>query len=381
MTFWMNQRVRAAAAAMAVACGLGIGAPSTALAADLDYGKPGDPVQLVIGYQPYYTQSWSGVVMRGKKFYEKYLPKGSTVDFSIGLQGAVIVNAMLAGKQHIGYMGDMPAIVSTTKESVADIRIVATLGVGFDQCNILLARNDAPKFGNGKEGVKWLEGKRIGIPLGSCADRFAKEAFRKEGVAPAAIMNQNIEVITSGFRAGKLDAAAIWEPTASRLVEEGLARRIASGATVNEKDAGFLAMRADLIKQRPDVAKAWLNAELDAQLFLADPKNAMEVAAMAAQQATGFTEKMLWHSLYGQYPAEIGGIPVRMQMPFTLTPDVVAQINQSAAFLFSIKSINVEKLRADALMNDMAAQVLKERNLSSPIGEVKSMPDSEYGKK
>lgn len=319
--------------------------------------------------------------MRGKKFYEKYLPKGSTVDFSIGLQGAVIVNAMLAGKQHIGYMGDMPAIVSTTKESVADIRIVATLGVGYDQCNILLARNDAPKFSNGKEGVKWLDGKRIGIPLGSCADRFAKEAFRKEGVAPAAIMNQNIEVITSGFRAGKLDAAAIWEPTASRLVEEGLARRIASGATVNEKDAGFLAMRADLIKQRPDIAKAWLNAELDAQLFLADPKNAMEVAAMAAQQATGFSEKMLWSSLYGQNAAEIGGIPVRMQLPFTLTPDVVAQIGQSAAFLFSIKSINVEKLRAEALMNDMAAQVLKERNLSSPIGDVKSMPDSAYGKK
>ncbi|WP_082536056.1 MULTISPECIES: NrtA/SsuA/CpmA family ABC transporter substrate-binding protein [unclassified Methylibium] len=381
MTFWMNQRVRAAVAGIAAACGLGIGAPSTALAADLDYGKPGDPVQLVIGYQPYYTQSWSGVVMRGKKFYEKYLPKGSTVDFSIGLQGAVIVNAMLAGKQHIGYMGDMPAIVSTTKESVADIRIVATLGVGYDQCNILLARNDAPKFSTGKEGVKWLDGKRIGIPLGSCADRFAKEAFRKEGVAPAAIMNQNIEVITSGFRAGKLDAAAIWEPTASRLVEEGLARRIASGATVNEKDAGFLAMRADLIKQRPDIAKAWLNAELDAQLFLADPKNAMEVAAMAAQQATGFSEKMLWSSLYGQYPAEVGGIPVRMQLPFTLTPEVVAQIGQSAAFLFSIKSINVEKLRAEALMNDMAAQVLKERNLSSPIGEVKSMPDSAYGKK
>ncbi|MDP1791465.1 MAG: nitrate ABC transporter substrate-binding protein, partial [Methylibium sp.] len=127
--------------------------------------------------------------------------------------------------------------------------------------------------------------------------------------------------------------------------------------------------------------KAWLNAELDAQLFLADPKNAMEVAAMAAQQATGFSEKMLWSSLYGQYPAEVGGIPVRMQLPFTLTPEVVAQIGQSAAFLFSIKSINVEKLRAEALMNDMAAQVLKERNLSSPIGEVKSMPDSAYGKK
>ncbi len=381
MTSWTTKRVRNAAVGISTACGLGFGAVSTAFAADLDYGKPGDPVQLVIGYQPYYTQSWSGVVMRGKKFYEKHLPKGSTVDFSIGLQGAVIVNAMLAGKQHIGYMGDMPAIVSTTKESVADIRIVATLGIGYDQCNVLLASNDSPKFNSGKEGLKWLEGKRVGIPLGSCADRFAKEAFKKEGVTPAAIMNQNIEVITSGFRAGKLDAAVIWEPTASRLVEEGLAKRIASGATVDEKDGGFLAMRADLIKQRPDVAKAWLNAELDAQLFLADPKNAMDVAAMATQQATGFTEKVLWHSLYGQYPAAVGGVPVRMQLPFTLTPDVVKQINESATFLFSIKSINVEKLRGEALMGDMAQQVLKDRGLTSPIGQVKSMPAAEYGKK
>ena len=381
MKFWMNRRVRASVAGIAIACGLGFGAPSASLAADLEYGKLGEPVQLVVGYQPYYTQSWSGVVMRGKKFYEKYLPKGSTVEFSIGLQGAVIVNAMLAGKQHIGYMGDMPAIVSTTKESVADIRIVAAVGIGYDQCNVLLASNEAPKFASGKEAMKWLNGKRVAIPLGSCADRFAKEAFKKEGVTPASIMNQNIEVITSGFRAGKIDAAVIWEPTATRLVEEGLAKRVASGATVDEKDGGFLAMRADLIKQRPDVAKAWLNAELDAQLFLADPKNAMEVAAMATQQSTGFTEKMMWHSLYGQSPAAIGGVPVRMHLPFTLTPEVVAQINESAAFLFTIKSINVEKLRPDALMNDMAQQVLKERGLSSPVGHVKALPDTDYAKK
>src|SRR5438093_6025808 len=132
------------AAAMAAVFGTGLGLP--ALAADIDYGKPGTPVKLVVGYQPYYTQAWSGVVMRGKKFYEKYLPKGSEVEFQIGLQGAIIVNNMLAGKQHIGYMGDMPAIVSTTKSETADIRLVATLGLGFDQCNILLARNDAPKF-------------------------------------------------------------------------------------------------------------------------------------------------------------------------------------------------------------------------------------------
>lgn len=377
----MNQRLRAALAGFVAAVGLAISVPSIAVAGDLEYGKVGEPVHLVIGYQPFYTESWSGIVMRGKKLYEKYLPKGSTVEFSIGLQGAVIVNAMLAGKQHIGYVGDMPAIVSTTKQDVADIRIVATIGVGTDQCNIFLARPDAPKFKNAKEGIKWLDGKRIAIPLGSCADRFAQSAFKKEGITPAVVLNQSIEVITSGFRAGKIDAAVIWEPTASRLVQEGLAKRIASGATVGESDAGFLTMRADLIKQRPDVVKAWLNAELDAQLYLADPKNAMDVAGMAAQQATGFTEKMLWASMFGKYPEESGGAPIRLTLPYTVTPEVLTQIANSATFLFSIKSINSEKLRPEAVMPEFAQAILKERGLSSPIGKVMAMPDSEFKQK
>ena len=378
MAFCMNHRVRAALAGFATTFGLVVGAPSVAVAGDLEFGKPGAPVNLVIGYQPYYTESWSGVVMRGKKLYEKYLPKGSTVEFAVGLQGAVIVNAMLAGKQHIGYVGDMPGIVSTTKQQVADIRIVATLGIGTDQCNVFLARTDAPKFKNAKEGIKWLDGKRIAVPLGSCADRFAQEAFKKEGVTPAAVLNQNIEVITSGFRAGKLDAAVIWEPTASRLVQEGLAKRIASGATVGESDGGFLTMRADLIKQRPDIVKAWLNAELDAQLYLADPKNAMEVAGMAVQQTTGFTDKMLWASMYGKYAEESGGAPVRLNLPYTLTPEVVTLITSATTFLYSIKSINVDKLRPEAMMPEFTQAILKERGLSSPIGKVTALAESEF---
>jgi len=39
-----------------------------------DYGKPGTPVHLVIGYQPYYTQAWSAVIQKEMKPWEKYLP-------------------------------------------------------------------------------------------------------------------------------------------------------------------------------------------------------------------------------------------------------------------------------------------------------------------
>ena len=223
-----------------------------------------------------------------------------------------------------------------------------------------------------------MNGKQVAVPKGSCTDRFAQAVFKKENVEPAAYLNQNIEVITSGFRAGKLDAAVIWEPTASRLVQEGLAKRIASGTAVNEKDGGYLTMRYDLIKQRPDVVKAWLNAELDAQLFLADSKNAQEVARMAKEQTTGFSEKVLWSSMYGQNPEAVGGAPVRNLLPFAITPEVMASIDTATTFLHSVKSINVSKLRPEAVMPEFAAAALKERGLSSPVGSVKALPDSEY---
>ena len=125
----LKQRFTVTITALVVAFGF---SAQSASAAELDFGKVGEPVNLVVGYQPYYTEAWSGVVMKGLKLYEKYLPKGSTVEFQIGLQGGIIVNAMLAGKQHIGYMGDMPAIVATTKDRVADIRLTQ-LSVRFTQ--------------------------------------------------------------------------------------------------------------------------------------------------------------------------------------------------------------------------------------------------------
>src|SRR5688572_11696460 len=349
-------------------------------AADIDYGKLGAPVNLVVGYQPYYTQAWSAVVMRGKKFYEKYLPKVSNVEFQIGLQGAIIVNNMLAGKQNIGYYGDMPGIVSTTKQEVADIRLVAVLGLAWDQCNAFLVRNDAPKFKDDKEAIKWLNGKTVAVPKGSCTDRFAQAVFRKSGIQPKEYLNQNIEVITSNFRAGKLDAAVMWEPTTSRLVEEGLARLVATGNSVKENDGGLLGMRADLIKQRPDVVKAWLQAELDAQLFLADPKNAPEVIKMAKEQTTGFSEKVLWNSLYGRYPDTAGGGEMRNTMHYAFTPETRELINRAATFLHSIKSINTEKIRPEAIESKWTEEILKERGLKAPIAEVKALPASQAPK-
>jgi NitT/TauT family transport system substrate-binding protein len=250
--------------------------------------------------------------------------------------------------------------------------------MGWDQCNSFLVRTDAPKFANDQDAIKWLNGKTVAVPKGSCTDRFAQAVFKRAGIQPSEYLNQNIEVITSNFRAGKLDAAVMWEPTTSRLVLEGLARKVATGFSVNENDAGFLGMRADLIKQRPDVVKAWLNAELDAQLYFVDPKNAMEVVKMAREQTTGFSERALWMAAYGTYPKESGGTPTRIILPYAFTPEAMELIKRAAAFLYEIKSINTPQLRPEAVMPEFAQAVLKERGLTAPLGEIKQLPDSAY---
>jgi ABC-type nitrate/sulfonate/bicarbonate transport system substrate-binding protein len=124
--------------------------------------RAAEPVKLTVGYQPYDTISYSAAVIRALGLWKKYLPPGSEVEFQAGLQGSIIVNQMLAGKQQIGYLGDMPAVVSTTKSDVAKIKLVANTGFSLGQrCNVIMVRADAPNFKSPEEAIKWLDGKTI----------------------------------------------------------------------------------------------------------------------------------------------------------------------------------------------------------------------------
>lgn len=336
-----------------------------------DYGKPGEPVHLVVAHPCCYTEVWSVFVNAGKELWKKYLPKGSTIEYAVGLQGAVVVNQMLAGKAHIGYMGDLPAFTATTKTQASDVRIVASTGMAYDQCYIFLVKKSAPEFKDADEALKWVNGKTVATPKGSCTDDFVQKLFKRTGTTPGSYLNQNIEVINSGFKSGGLDAAAVWEPNASNLVDAGLARRVASGKTIKEMGGGFIVMQADLIQQRPDIVKAWLQAELDAQIWMANSANAKEMIDIVKGRVTGFTDKGLYNALYRAYADKEGGNEVRLYLPYTITKDVTDLIDRGVSFLKSNKVINVDKLRPEAVMPSFTEEILKERGLKSPVGLVK----------
>jgi NitT/TauT family transport system substrate-binding protein len=324
-------------------------------------GDADEPVTLTVGYQPYYAESWSGLILREKEFWRKYLPEGSKVEFQVGLQGSVITSAMLAGKQQIGYMGDMPAIVGASKRETRDLRIVGTLGQASDQCAVFLVRNDAPQFADQQAAIAWMDGKVVSTPQGSCTDRIAQATFQQEGVEPREYLNQSLDVIASSFESDKIDAAIVWEPTASRLVNAGLARRVGSGSLLGALDAGFLVMSKQLLDERPDVAEGWLQAELEAQRFLADPANAEEIARIATSQTQGFSERDMWDALYKDWPADKGGPQdgVRIRLPFVVPAELRSHIDEAAAFLSEIDALGAPELPPGVVDDSIAERVLQ----------------------
>ena len=330
--------------------------------------------KIVVGYQPYDTISYSAVVIKAKELWKKHLPQGTEVEFEGALQGSVIVNAMLADKQSIGYLGDMPAVVCTTKTSIAPIKLVASLGFSAGQrCNVIMVRADAPKFASPEEAIKWLNDKTIATPKGSCAERFLRTVMEKTGLQPKTILNESLEVIATNFRVKKIDAAVLWEPTVSRISDlagEGVARIVATGHNFGTPDAGFVAMRADFVQKHPDLAQAWLKAELEAQQFIMDPKNWGDVANMVSAQATGITPLMAWFSIYGQIPGQCGGAPERDTKPYIFTPGVRTLLDGTYEFLFKNKIIDVDKAPAGAIDDSIARKVADEAKVAVPLGAI-----------
>jgi NitT/TauT family transport system substrate-binding protein len=122
--------------------------------------------------------------------------------------------------------------------------------------------------------------------------------------------------------------------------------------------------------------KGWLEAELEAEQYLVDPKNAHEVVRMAKEDLTGFDEAPLWQALYGSYPASVGGSASRLVVPFGFTPTSLELLKRATGFLFEVKSISIPELPADAIVPQFTEEILKEHGLQPPVGEVKASAET-----
>lgn len=307
-----------------------------------------------------WTGAWDTIIMKQMNMLVQWLPKGSTVEWKRNLQGPPVITDMLANKQNIAYLGDNPAIVSTTKTGIAPLKIV-----GFNlispsrMCGVLLLRSDAPMMQSPAEVFKWLKGKTIAVPKGSCADRTGQETMKKAGVEVNWVFNQ-AEVIVTSLEAKKIDAAFVYEPSAANAVKLGYGRYALSGAYFNLSDANVIIMRQDFIQQNRAAAIGWLKANIEALYFMRD--RPIETVEAIKRELPDFSKETIWEAFYGRLPANTGSGPIVNTAVMTITPQATDLAKSVFGFLKSRNVVQGE-LGPDAIDPTLIAQAFSELGL------------------
>lgn len=339
------------------------------LAASVLPAQAAEPVDITYGYHPYWTGGWAGVIIKAQGLWKKYLPEGSTVRFEAHLTGPPMVNALLANKMQIGTMGDMPSLVATTRRKIGDVRLVSVPMFSQGQnCNKILVRADAPDFANVEAAMAWISERNLAVHRGTCANRFVESIIEKGVVSPKKVLNMAIEVIASNFEAGKLDAAAMWEPHARRVVTSGYAKYAATGAPWDETDASFTLMRQDFIEQHPDAAVGWMKAEIEALRFIIEEPE--QTAKILVEELTGYDYDTAYAALYEKNPAAIGGADINYVAKVIFDDQVLKLMNDGYAFLHRAKVLKSPKAPENAYNDGPVKQALAELGLVAPIGAV-----------
>lgn len=220
---------------------------------------------LTIGYQPFYAEAWSALVIKHAGLAEKHLPEGYSVKrWDSALQGSIVGTRMIAGKNQVGYTGDMPTITAlANNETPIDAVGVAGYSRG-QQCNLAITPRDSEI-----RSAKDIGDSAVGLTTGSCTHRFYLNMIQQAGIDPQ-LTDLGIGSILAKVRQGSLPVGFGWEPIPSRAVYQvNEARYLLTGAMFDVVDAAGIIMPDSLVENDPEAAVGWLKAELEAKRIMA----------------------------------------------------------------------------------------------------------------
>lgn len=161
------------------------------------------------------------------------------------------LNAISSGEAHFASLGEI-AMLSAMAQGNRFFYWVGTQDIapGFE--GLVAAK--------GIDAFDQLKGKSIGFPFGSSVDLTCRMLLQQHGLDPAKdvrLVNLEVGDVPAAFRAGNVDAALIWEPGFSQLVET-------PGAKVLGMDTDTVAYQKFGTMTGPDVliiGKAWVDAD------------------------------------------------------------------------------------------------------------------------
>ncbi len=245
-----------------------------------------EPISIRIGWQPTTTvEAQIAHVLQKTDILERNGLKGQFTMFTFG---PAVNEALVSGAVDIGLVGDMPSV--SLAAVGAPIKIIGRQSV-FRGAIIASTKSDIKSTAD-------LKGKSLHGPFGSSIYLSALAMVEKAGLkagSDVTMTNMGFADLSDAMRAGKIDAAFVWDPWVENFVEKGFARVIDE----DTKLTMVIPMREDLMKKHPEAAERFLRAHKEASVFAAannelankwfqEPEVARQLSAEVVQKTTAF---------------------------------------------------------------------------------------------
>lgn len=262
---------------------------------------------LRIGHFPNVTHA-QALIMRQTDTLQNKLGNEIDIEYYVFNAGPSEIEAFFAGQLDIGYIGPVPAINGNIK-SDGDIVIIA----GATNAGAIMVVD----IDSNINGIADLANKRIAIPqigntqhlslLKMLSDHGLADTTKGGTVEVLAVSNADVKNLLSQ---GEIDAAYVPEPWGSRLVLEMNARILLDEKEVfrnGEYSTAVVITRKDFIEEHPDVVKNFLEAHLEATLYIQnelDEAKGMinkEIAQLTGQQLDSAVIDSVFTRLYVSY--------------------------------------------------------------------------------
>ncbi|SDZ99439.1 taurine ABC transporter substrate-binding protein [Rubrimonas cliftonensis] len=234
--------------------------------------------------------------------------------------GAEVIAAMASGDIKLAELGSSPLAIAASQGVELQVVMLAQV---IGEAESLIVREGA-----GIAALEDLKGKRLAVPVGSTAHFSLMGALKHAGVSEreVTILNMPPDQIAAAWEQGAIDAAFIWQPVQSQILQSG-ALLVGGDETAEWGYPTFDAwvVNADFAAENAAAVAGFVRA-MDAAnaAYLADPAawtaDSAQVKAIAA--ATGAAPDQVPEILRGWTflplseqltPKWLGGAPATMK--------------------------------------------------------------------
>ena len=225
------------------------------------------------------------------------IPNGDVVVKDLGLLEACMPNADItwvqaasggdvvkyygSGDVDLGLMGSAPATKASSLPLLGDVDLsVVWVHDVIGDAESLIVKDPADA------DITDLKGKKIAVPFTSTAHYSLLQALTDAGLDAAKdvdIVNLEPEMMPGAWQGDEIDAAWVWDPVQSQLLEQGGERILSSKDTAEAGRPTFDLGTADrgFVKDNPEFLAQWAKAQDYAvRMLQEDPDKAAESVAV-----------------------------------------------------------------------------------------------------